>query len=117
MLASLSPSKISFSEPNNVKPVIYAKALETSVETKIEIAYNNLHSDKFALPKLESFAIALKGYYSLKDKGLIKKDILTLIVCRTGGREPYRTPPAGREGCIFPRLFPLVFQWAFRSFK
>lgn len=79
MLASLSPSKISFSEPKNVKPVVYAKVLETSVDTKIEIAYNNLHSDKFALPKLESFAVALKGYYSLKDKGLIKKDILTLI--------------------------------------
>lgn len=79
MLASLSPSKISFSELKNVKPIVYSKVLETSVETKIEIAYNNLHSDKFALPKLESFAVALKGYYSLKEKGLIKKDILTLV--------------------------------------
>ena len=79
MLASLSPSKISFSELKNVKPIVYSKVLETSVESKIEIAYNNLHSDKFALPKLESFAVALKGYYSLKEKGLIKKDILTLV--------------------------------------
>ena len=79
ILASLSPSKISFSEPKNVKPIVYSKVLETSVESKIEIAYNNLHSDKFALPKLESFAVALKGYYSLKEKGLIKKDILTLV--------------------------------------
>jgi hypothetical protein len=30
------------------------------------------------LPKLESFS-EVKGYYSLKDKGLIKKDILTLV--------------------------------------
>jgi hypothetical protein len=79
MLASFSPSKISFSEPKIIKPVVYAKTVAISDETKIEMAYNNLHSDKFALPKLESFAVALKGYYSLKEKGLIKKDILTLI--------------------------------------
>ncbi|TDE29695.1 MULTISPECIES: murein L,D-transpeptidase catalytic domain family protein [Flavobacterium] len=79
MLASFSPNETSFSEPKNVKPIVYAKTLETSDEAKIEIAYNNLHSDKFALPKLESFSVALKGYYSLKEKGLIKKDILTLI--------------------------------------
>ena len=38
-----------------------------------------MHSEKYALPQLESFAVALQGYYSLKDKGLVKKDILTLI--------------------------------------
>jgi hypothetical protein len=31
------------------------------------------------LPKLESFTEALKGFYILKEKGLIKKDILTLV--------------------------------------
>lgn len=79
MLASFSSSKTTFTEPNNIKPVVYAKTVAISDETKIEMAYNNLHSDKFALPKLESFAVALKGYYSLKEKGLIKKDILTLV--------------------------------------
>ena len=79
MLASFSSSKTTFTEPNIIKPVVYAKTVAISEETKIEMAYNNLHSDKFALPKLESFAVALKGYYSLKEKGLIKKDILTLI--------------------------------------
>ncbi|MES2852989.1 MAG: murein L,D-transpeptidase catalytic domain family protein [Bacteroidota bacterium] len=79
MLFSFSTSKTNLSEPSDVKPVVYAKTVESSVEAKIELAYNNLHSDKFALPKLESFAEALKGYYSLKEKGLIKKDILTLI--------------------------------------
>ena len=79
VLASFSTGETSFTEPKNVKPIVYSKVLETSVESKIEIAYNNLHSDKFALPKLESFAVALKGYYSLKEKGLIKKDILTLV--------------------------------------
>ena len=79
LLASLSPNKASLSEPQIVKSAVYAKTVELSVEAKINMAYRNLHSDKFALPKLESFAVALKGYYSLKDKGLIKKDILTLV--------------------------------------
>ena len=79
VLVSFSTGETSFAEPKNVESVVYAKTVKTSVEAKIEIAYNNLHSDKFALPKLESFAVALKGYYSLKEKGLIKKDILTLI--------------------------------------
>ena len=79
MLASFSPNKASFSEPKTVKLAVYAKTVESTMEAKIAMAYNNLHSDKFALPKLESFAVALKGYYSLKEKGLIKKDILTLV--------------------------------------
>lgn len=79
MLLSISPSTPNFVEPKISKPVFYTKTLETNVDTKIEITYNNLHSSKFALPKLESFAVALKGYYSLKEKGLVKKDILTLI--------------------------------------
>jgi hypothetical protein len=79
MLVSFSPSKTSFSEPKNVKSVVYAKKVESNVDAKIEMAYNNLHSNQFALPKLESFAVALKGFYSLKEKGLIKKDILTLV--------------------------------------
>lgn len=80
LLFSFSPSKTSFSEPKNVKPVVYAETAKTSsVEATIEMAYNNLHSNEFVLPKLESFSEALKGYYLLKEKGLIQKDILTLV--------------------------------------
>ncbi len=79
LLTSVTPNKINFSENKNFKSTVYAKTLENNVESKIESAYHNLHSSKFALPKLESFAVALKGYYSLKEKGLIKKEILTLI--------------------------------------
>lgn len=79
MLASFSSNKASLSEPKIVKSAVYAKTVESSVEAKINMAYRSLHSDKFALPKLESFTVALKGYYSLKEKGLIKKDILTLV--------------------------------------
>jgi hypothetical protein len=38
-----------------------------------------LNSNHFALPNLESFKEALKGFYSLKQKGLVQKDILTLV--------------------------------------
>jgi hypothetical protein len=43
---------------------------------QIEIAYN-LHSDKFVLPKLESFAAAWKDILPWKIK-IDQKDILTL---------------------------------------
>ncbi|MFV5691505.1 murein L,D-transpeptidase catalytic domain family protein [Flavobacterium sp. LT1R49] len=79
MLLSFSPSKASFSESKTVKSVVYAKTVKSSVEANIEMAYNNLHSNEFLLPKLESFSEALKGYYLLKEKGLIQKDILTLV--------------------------------------
>ena len=79
LFVSLIPSNKTSSEPKISKPVVYAKTLEPNVEAKIELAYNNLNSNKFALPKLESFAVALKGYYALKEKGLIKKEILTII--------------------------------------
>lgn len=79
MLLSFSPSKASFSESKTVKSAVYAKTVKSSVEANIEMAYNNLHSNEFLLPKLESFSEALKGYYLLKEKGLIQKDILTLV--------------------------------------
>ena len=66
-------------DPTILNAAIYVKNHEPATESKINVAYNNLHSDKFELPKLESFTEALKGYYSLKQKGLIKKEILTLV--------------------------------------
>ena len=78
-LFSFSSNKSNSFEPTNPKPTVYDKTLKTSVDSKISLVYSTLHSDKFALPKIESFTEALKGYYSLKDKGLIKKDILTLV--------------------------------------
>ncbi len=50
-----------------------------SADSNIESIYNQLNSNQFELPNFESFAAALKGYYSLKEKGLVQKDILTLV--------------------------------------
>jgi hypothetical protein len=48
-------------------------------DTSIEIIYNNLNTNQFSLPKLESFKEALKGFYQMKEKGLVEKNILTLV--------------------------------------
>jgi len=79
MLFSFSPSAAISPEPKISASIAYAEKLEPTVDTKIEMAYHNLHSSIYSLPKLESFTEALKGYYTLKEKGLIKKEILTLI--------------------------------------
>lgn len=51
----------------------------SSIEMKIATVYNHLNANDFAMPKMESFSKALEGFYLLKEKGLIKKDILTLV--------------------------------------
>ncbi|HEU4791984.1 MAG TPA: murein L,D-transpeptidase catalytic domain family protein [Flavobacterium sp.] len=51
----------------------------SSIDSKIQLAYNSLQVNQFQLPKEECFAEALKGFYELKEKGLIKRDILTLV--------------------------------------
>lgn len=79
LVLSYAPIKKNFSESNTDTPVIHVEVVKTSLDNNILVAYNNLHSNKFALPKLESFSEALKGYYLLKEKGVIKKEILTLI--------------------------------------
>lgn len=51
----------------------------SSIDNKIQLVYNSLQTNQFQLPKEECFAEALKGFYELKEKGLIKRDILTLV--------------------------------------
>lgn len=48
-------------------------------EKKAEEIYHRLNTNNLALPKMESFLEALKGFYLLKEKGLIQKNILTLV--------------------------------------
>ncbi len=53
--------------------------LNPSSDSNIEIIYNKLNSSTFSLPKMQGFKEALKGYYILKEKGLVQKEILTLV--------------------------------------
>lgn len=57
----------------------FAKVEKLTVDSKIESIYSTLNSNNFELPELKSFSEALKGFYLLKEKGVVQKDILTLI--------------------------------------
>lgn len=50
-----------------------------TVEAKIESIYNSLNSNNYKLPELKTFSEAMKGFYLLKERGIIQKNILTLI--------------------------------------
>jgi hypothetical protein len=58
---------------------ITASVVKSDIDQNAEMVYKALDANKFELPKQESFTEALKGFYLLKEKGLIKKDILTLV--------------------------------------
>ncbi|WP_367771998.1 murein L,D-transpeptidase catalytic domain family protein [Flavobacterium sp. WC2421] len=79
VVLSLISTNEFFNETHNIKRTEAVKSIKTNSETSEELVYNNLNSNHFSLPKLESFAEALKGFYLLKEKGLVSKNILTLI--------------------------------------
>lgn len=77
---------LSFGKDSNNTPEIKKTAIKTiakveklTVEAKIESVYNTLNSNNFKLPELRTFSEALKGFYLLKERGIIQKNILTLI--------------------------------------
>ncbi|MCC9063268.1 murein L,D-transpeptidase catalytic domain family protein [Flavobacterium piscisymbiosum] len=77
---------LSFGKDSNNTPEIkeattksIAKVEKFTVEAKIESVYHMLNSNNFNLPGLKTFSEALKGFYLLKEKGVIQKDILTVI--------------------------------------
>lgn len=49
------------------------------LESKATDVYRTLNTNGFSLPRLEIFKETLSGYWILKEKGLIHKDILTVI--------------------------------------
>ena len=79
LLFSIFNSKTNFTNPEKSQKKELASVLSSSSDSNIVTLYNSLNSNHFALPNLESFKEALKGFYSLKEKGLIQKDILTLV--------------------------------------
>ena len=66
-------------QASKIDPTLLASNSKSALEAKVTSVYNGLHAHNLALPQLESFSQALKGFYDLKEKGLVKKDILTLI--------------------------------------
>lgn len=79
LLFSFTSNKTTISKVNKSKTIIAANLEKSSLDVRVETVYNSLYSSAFSLPKLDSFTEALKGFYLLRDKGLIQKNILTLI--------------------------------------
>lgn len=61
------------------KKQVFAATTKLTLNSKITSIYQSLNADKFDLPEFGCFTDALKGFYLLKEKGIVKKDILTLI--------------------------------------
>lgn len=74
-VASLSTN---VSKPTEPEKLVVATS-EASFSMKAERIYSTLHSNNLTLPKMESFSKALQGFYQLKEKGLISKNILTIV--------------------------------------
>jgi hypothetical protein len=79
LLFSIYPNETNFINPENCKKPEVVVATQSTFDSKVETIYNSLNSNHFELPNLESFKEALKGFYLLKEKGLVQKDILTLV--------------------------------------
>ena len=68
-----------FIVPNFSKEIHPKNIVMAASSNKVVTAYNRLNANNYKLPQMESFSEALKGFYSLKEKGMFQKDFLTII--------------------------------------
>lgn len=76
-LLSLTVNNIK--DTNLTNPELITSTAKSAFDTKAESIYSSIDANNFAMPAIESFKNALEGFYALKDKGIVKKDILTLV--------------------------------------
>lgn len=80
LLLSFGKDSKNTSELKNASTKNIAKVEKNlTVDAKIANIYNTLDSNNFNLPELKTFSEALKGFYLLKERGIVQKNILTLI--------------------------------------
>jgi hypothetical protein len=65
--------------PNRSNTYIISTETETTAVLKNVSIYNQLDANSFVLPRFECFNLALDGFNLLKNKGLVQKNILTLV--------------------------------------
>ncbi|HNP32401.1 MAG TPA: murein L,D-transpeptidase catalytic domain family protein [Flavobacterium sp.] len=71
---------MSFSNlPNKSNPAKITDKTESNTVAESASIYNQLDANSFAMPSYECFNLALKGFYNLKQRGLVQKNILTLV--------------------------------------
>lgn len=68
----------SFNNPNEI--------IKNEFEHK-ENLYSSINTNNFQLPKEETFYKAIEGFYSLKEKGIVEKNILTIVDFSMSSRE------------------------------
>jgi L,D-transpeptidase catalytic domain len=78
-LMSFAPKATNNSKRTVTDPKLIASNASISMAAKINLAYHSLNAKNFALPKIECFTKAMEGFYALKNKGIVEKDILTVI--------------------------------------
>lgn len=76
-LFSFSINTAILNKNNNSKLVL--PPANDIIKTNVESIYKNLIVNNYILPKMESFKMAMNGYFLLKEKGIIQKDILTIV--------------------------------------
>jgi hypothetical protein len=64
---------------NNTDLKIAVRNYNNNLTEKIHIVYNSLNANKFDLPQVQCFTKAMEGFYALRQKGIIQKNILTVI--------------------------------------
>jgi hypothetical protein len=65
--------------PNEKTPKKITFKTETTAVLKNQSIYNQLDANSFRRPSFDCFNLALDGFHLLKDKGLVQKNILTLV--------------------------------------
>lgn len=65
--------------PNKANPIVVASEASETKATESVSVYNHLDANSYTLPSFESFDLALSGFNQLKDKGVIQKNILTIV--------------------------------------
>jgi hypothetical protein len=57
----------------------FTEKVTSDVSAKIEMVYNSLNANNFSLPQMECFKKAMEGFYALKQRGIVEKDVLTIV--------------------------------------
>ena len=73
-LMSFAPESVTHTDPK-----LIASTATNNLAAKIEMRYYSLNNNHFSLPEITCFTKAMEGFYALKEKGMIQKDVLTVI--------------------------------------
>ena len=65
--------------PNKTNSTEINVKTETNSVSRVASIYNELDANSFALPNFECFSLAMNGFQKLKERGLVEKNILTLV--------------------------------------